>query len=93
MAGVSIADLRVSQERIEGDMGVIRSELAAAKNMQSVNHAQNRKDIHELRDLAQTTVDGLYDMKIKWARMGGYAAGAGAVVAVIAHLIDKLWKP
>lgn len=92
MSEVTIADLRVGQERIAGEVKLVRTELQTAKDVQVTNHTQNRKDIHDLRDLAQTAVDGLYDMKIKWARMSGYAAGAGAVVAVIAHFIDKLWK-
>lgn len=92
MSEVTIADLRVGQERIAGEVKLVRNELQAAKETQVQNHSQNRKDIHDLRDIAQTAVDGLSEMRIKWAKMSGYAAGAGAVVAVIAHFIDKLWK-
>lgn len=92
MSEVTIADLRVGQERIAGDVKLVRADLQSSKATQVLNHTQNRKDIHDLRDIAQTAVDGLGEMRIKWARMSGYAAGAGAVVAVIAHFIDKLWK-
>lgn len=92
MSEVTIADLRVGMERVAGEVKLVRTELQSAKDVQIQNHTQNRKDIHDLRDIAQTAVDGLSDMRIKWARMSGYAAGAGAAVAVIAHLIDKLWK-
>ncbi len=89
MSEITIADLRVGQERIEGKVNLL-------KEVQTANHGQNRRDIHDIRDLAQTAVDGLTAMQLKWAKMTGYAMGAGAmvggIVAVIVKLIDHLWK-
>jgi hypothetical protein len=80
-----IVDLKLGQERLSGDIALLRSQ-------QGSNHQQNRNDIHDLRDTTQTLVDDVGEIKIKFARLGGYAAGAGAVAALIAHFIDKIWR-
>lgn len=80
-----IVELKIGQERLSGELALLRSQQAA-------NHKQNRGDIHDLRDTAQTLVNDVGEIKIKFARLGGYAAGTGAMVAVIAHFVDRIWK-
>lgn len=80
-----IVELKIGQERLAG-------EIRASREVQASNHKQNRGDIHALRDTMQTVVGEVGEIKIKFARLGGYAAGAGTMVALIAHFIDKLWK-
>lgn len=89
MSDVSIADLRVGQKDLEGKLELVRTDINYAKAVQALNHAQNRRDIHDLRDIAQTAVDGLSELKIKWARAAGYAVGAGAVIGAVVSLITK----
>jgi hypothetical protein len=87
-----LVDLRVGQERLRGEMDVLRTQ-------QGSNHSQNRSDIHDLRGTVQGLLDSIEALKekigkinLQLARLGGYAAGAGAVVALIVKLIDHIWK-
>ncbi len=86
-------DLRVGQEALRGEMAVLRSQQVA-------NHKQNRDSIHDLRDVLQTVVDDVGEIKLKFAKLGGYALGAGAVVGFVVtvlskvgdHLLNAIWR-
>lgn len=80
-----IVDLKLGQERLSGDIALLRSQQVS-------NHKQNRSDVHDLRNKTETLILQVGEINIKFARLGGYAAGAGAVAAGIAHFIDKIWK-
>jgi hypothetical protein len=87
-----LVEIKLGQVRIEG-------ELTALRLQQEANHRQNRDSIHTLHNGAQTILDRMsvcegdvVNIKLFIARMGGYAAASGALVAVIFKLIDHLWK-
>ena len=84
-----ITELRVGQADLKGEMAVLRSQ-------QTSNHKQNRDSIHHLADVTQTLVNDVSEIKIKFARLGGYALGAGAavggVVTVLSKVIDHFWR-
>lgn len=78
-------ELKLGQERLAGELALIRSQ-------QVINHAQNRRDIHDLRNSTQDITDSIVQIKIKFARLGGYACGVGAAVSVFIKIIDHFWK-
>jgi len=49
-----VADLRVGQAKLSGEIDVLR-------NQQTANHKQNRDSIHDLTNNVQTLADGLND--------------------------------
>lgn len=83
----ALTELAVGQERLSGEIAVLRATQAA-------NHGQNRGDIHSLKGGQQIVLDKLHLIDIKLAKAVGYAMGAGAVIGVIvalaAHFIDKI---
>lgn len=53
-------------------------------------HRENRKSIHDLKDSQQTVIDILTELRLKFARSAGWAVGAGSVIALISHFIDRI---
>jgi hypothetical protein len=87
-----LVEIKMSQQRMGGEMALMKSQTEA-------NHRQNRNDIHQLRNGMQGMTDQLYELKyevvavrLHLAKMGGYAAGAGAMVALIVEAINHIWK-
>ena len=82
-----LARLEVGQERLSGEIAVLRA-------TQTANHTQNRGDIHKLRGGQQSLGDKLHLIDIKLAKAVSYATGAGAIIGAIvafaAHFIDKI---
>ena len=53
-----VADLRVGQAKLSGEIDVLR-------NQQTANHKQNRDSIHDLTNNVQTLADGLNEVTCK----------------------------
>lgn len=70
----------------------LRVDVGTLKATQSLNHAQNRGDIHEIRNILQDLVDKVTGIEIKnakWGVLSGIATAAvtAAILKSIEHLI------
>lgn len=84
--------LAVDSATIKGEIAAITERLDTTEQNVLDKHNQNRSDIHKLYNGQQQMIDSIHKINLKFAKMAGWAAGAGAVVALIAKIIDKLWK-
>lgn len=75
------------------EVGDLRVEVGTLKATQSLNHQQNRGDIHDIRNILQTLVDKVTGIEIKNAKWGVLSGITTAVVtAVILKGIEHLIK-
>ena len=82
------ADIRILEAR------VTQLEHALSRFPEEIDkrHKENRLSIHDLGNCLQEIRDSIHELDLKMARMLGYGAGAGAVIAVAWKVLDKLWK-
>lgn len=78
----SVADLARRLNTMEVQVGSLAT-------TQTLNHKQNRSDIHDLRNILQTLVDKVSHLEIKNAR---WNIVAGITTALALKLIDHLIK-
>lgn len=64
-------------------------QVAGISTTQTLNHSQNRTDIHDLRGTMQILVDKVTGLQITNAR---WSVGAGIVTAVALKMIDHFIK-
>jgi hypothetical protein len=74
------ATLAEAVRQLELGQVEIKSELKHIREDVETRHAQNRKDIHALRNIAQTCYDLIHKLEIKQIKQ---ASIMGAIVAII----------
>ena len=105
---------RTKMEQIAADVSLIKSDVAVLKTehrgiRQELNekHAQNRKDIHSLRNVLQGSMDKIgieidkvwaeiQNMKLEGARSKGFWIAMGGVATfaleMLKLLVEHFWK-
>jgi hypothetical protein len=72
------------------DLEIFEVKLAIQRlegKMESLRNEQKRQ-LHQIEENARM----INIFEVKFARLGGYAAGAGAAVAIISKIIEHIWK-
>lgn len=87
---------RAKTETLTAKVEVLYAGFASFKEDIREKHAQNRRDIHGLRDTMQTFVDKWHSMQISQAREKGYWLGVGGVCVALVEIgklvLEHLWK-
>jgi hypothetical protein len=87
-----VAALRADHRLLDARVIVLEKNHDGLRDDLEEKHRENRDSIHKLRGSDQQIIDLIHKLDIKFARASGWAVGAGAVVAIIARLVDHLWK-